>query len=383
LLAIYLFAGATALRVIFGINMVSILTATTVLTAALAFAMQTSLANIVSGFHIQADRNFRSGTWVWLKDRDITGEVVNVGFRYSTILTTEGHRVHIPNHYLSQNVVATIGNREDGPTGINLKILLDSSFPPDRAKPLLLKALQDQPGIVREPAPSVRLDSFLDSGIQYNLRFHLEEYGTILHSRDGILERVWYAVRREGQTLPYPHREIVRKEQVPPFRVDSGAIREHLRRIGILSPLGDGDLDALLPHVRLSVYGRGETVVRQGEEGDSLFVVLAGSLEVEVDQRNVGSLSRGDFFGEMSLLTGEKRRATVRTIGEVRLLEISKAALEPVIRAHPSVAEGLTTSLERRLEKILTSQQVRVEAAEAPTLHEAILRRVRNFFGIS
>ena len=382
MLAVYLFAGATALRVIFDINMASILTTTTVLTAALAFAMQTSLANVVSGFHIQADRNFRSGTWLWLKDRDISGEVVNVGFRYSTILTTEEHQVHIPHHFLTQNVVHAIGNREDGPAGINLKVLLDYSFPPERAKPVLLKALQDEPGIMREPAPSVRLDSFLDSGIQYNLRFYLEDYGTILNARDGILERIWYAVAREGQTFPYPHREVLRKEPAVPFRMDAAAIRENLRGIEIFSPLGEEDLGALVPHVRLRVYGRGEAVVHEGEEGDSLFVVLSGDLEVEVNRRKVGSLSSGEFFGEMSLLTGEKRRATVRAAGEVRLLEISKAALEPVIRNHPSVVEGLTTSLEHRLEKIMTSQQVRVEAAEAPTLHEAILRKLKRFFGI-
>ena len=82
LMAVYLFFGATALRVIFDINMTSILTTTTVLTAALAFAMQTSLANIISSFQIQADEAFRRGTWIWIMEKDVTGEIVNVGFRY-------------------------------------------------------------------------------------------------------------------------------------------------------------------------------------------------------------------------------------------------------------------------------------------------------------
>jgi small-conductance mechanosensitive channel/CRP-like cAMP-binding protein len=383
LLGVYLFFGATALRVIFDINMASILTTTTVLTAALAFAMQTSLANIISGFQIQADEAFRRGTWIWIKEKDITGEIVNVSFRYSTVRTLEDHLVHVPNHYMTQNVVHAIGSRPGGPLPVNLKVLLDYAFPPERAKVILLDALRDEPGILREPAPWVKVDEFMDSGIHYNLRFYLEEYATLPKARDRVLLRVWYAVTREGQTFPYPHREIVRKEPAPPFRMDAGAIRGNLRGIAILSPLREEDLDALVPHVRLRVYGRGETVVRQGEEGDSLFINLSGNLEVSVDGQTVGSLSGGDFFGEMSLLTGEKRRATVTAVDEVRLIEISKSAIGPIIRSHPSVLEGLSSALGDRLQKILTAQQVRKVADEASSLHDALLQKLMRFFGIS
>ena len=383
LLGVYLFFGATALRVIFDINMASILTTTTVLTAALAFAMQTSLANIISGFQIQADEVFRRGTWVWIKEKDITGEIVNVGFRYSTVRTLEDHLVHIPNHYMTQNVVHSIGNRPGGPPPVNLKVLLDYAFPPERAKAVLLDAIRDEPGILREPAPWVKVDGFMDSGIQYNLRFYLEDYATLLEARDRVLQRVWYAVTREGRTFPYPHREIVRKEPAPLFRMGAGEIRDSLRRVEILSPLGEEDLDALVPHVRLRVYGKGETVVRQGEEGDSLFINLCGNLEVFVDGQPVGSLSGGDFFGEMSLLTGEKRRATVTAADEVRLVEISKEAIGPIIRSSPSVLEGLSAALETRLQKILTAQQVRKVATEASTLQDELLDKLRRFFGIS
>ena len=383
LLGVYLFFGATALRVIFDINMVSILATTTVLTAALAFGMQASLANIIDGFQIQADESFRHGTWIWIKEKDITGEIVNVGFRYSTIRTLEDHLVHVPNHYMTQSVVHSIGSRPGGSRPVNLKVLLDYAFPPERAKAILLDALRDEPGILREPAPWVKIDGFMDSGIDYNLRFYLEEYKTLLEARDRVLRRVWYAVTREGQTFPYPHREIVRKEPAPPFRMDAGAIRRGLRGIEILSALREEDLDALVPHVRLRVYGRGETVVRQGEEGDSLFIDLSGNLDVFVDGQTVGSLSGGDFFGEMSLLTGEKRRATVVAAEEVHLIEVSKEALSPVISAHPSILTGMSECLERRLGQIAAARRAGVEAADHPPPKDAILRKLKRFFGIS
>ncbi|MBE0607006.1 MAG: mechanosensitive ion channel [Deltaproteobacteria bacterium] len=383
LLGVYLFFGATALRVIFDINMASILTGTTVLTAALAFAMQTTLANIISSFQIQADEAFRRGTWIWIKEKDITGEIVNVGFRYSTVRTLEGHLVHVPSLYMTQNVVHSIGSRPGATAPVTLKVLLDYAFPPERAKAILLDVLRDEPQILSVPAPWVKVDGFMDSGIEYSLRFYLEEYITLLEARDKVLRRVWYAVTREGQTFPYPHREIVRKEPARPFRMDAAAIHGSLRRVEILSPLGEEELDALVPYVRLRVYGKGETVVRQGEEGDSLFINLCGNLEVSVDGQTVGSLSRGDFFGEMSLLTGEKRRATVAALDEVQLVEISKDAIAPIIRSHPSVLGGLSSALGERLQKILSAQQVRKVVDEATSLDDALLYKLRRFFGIS
>jgi len=382
LLGVYMFFGATALRVIFDINMASILATTTLLTAALAFGLQASLANIISGFQIQADESFRRGTWVCIKEKDITGEIVNVGFRYSTVRTLEGHLVHVPNYFMTQNVVHSIAIRPGGPLPVNLKVLLDYSFPPERAKAILLNALRDEPGVLREPAPWVKVDGFVDNGINYNLRFYLEDYATFFETRDRALRRVWYSVMREGQTFPYPHWEIVGKTREPAFRMDAATIREHLRRVEILAPLGNEDLNALTRQAKLCVYKRGDTVVRQGEEGDSLFIDLSGNLEVSVDGQTVGSLSGGDFFGEMSLLTGEKRRATVAAVDEVWLVEISKGAIGPIIRSSPSVLEGLSAALENRLQKILTAQQVRKVVDEAPSLQEALLDKLRRFFGI-
>ena len=383
LLAVYLFFAATALRWIFNINMASILTTTTVITAALAFAMQTSLANVVSGFAIQADANFRRRTWISVKEKDITGEIVNVGIRYSTIRTTEGQRIHIPNSYLTQNIVHSVGNAEEEPSPVIVKVQLDYAFPPERAKELLLEVLRGESGILSAPVPSVRVESFLDSGIQYNLHFFIEEYGSVLKVRDAVLYRVWYAVTREGQSFPYPHREVIRKEAAPPFLLSEDAIRECLRGIDILAPLGEEDLRLLSRNVRLRTYGRGERVVRQGEEGRSLFIVLQGGLEVLLDGKKIGELSGGEFFGEMSLLTGEKRRATVVAAEEVRLIEVSKEALSPVVSSHPSILTGLSETLERRLEQIAAARRARTGVVKPPPPQDAILRKVMRFFGIS
>jgi small-conductance mechanosensitive channel/CRP-like cAMP-binding protein len=383
LLAVYMFVAATALRVVFDINLRAILAATTVLTAALAFALQSSLANVVSGFHIQADKNFKRGTWVWINDKDIYGEIVNVGFRYTTLKTMEQYLVFVPNNIMTQNMVHAIGKRGEGPAGVNLKVLLQYSYPPERAMAVLFNTLQDEPGILRDPAPSVRLDWLMENGVQYNLRFYLEDYGTVLMVRNRILMRVWYAVTREGFTFPFPHREIIMSESEPSFRLSAHGIKGNLRQIEILSPLKDEELDELAKRVHLRIFGNGETVVRQGEEGNSLYINLCGELEVYVDGIKVGMLRGGEFFGEMSLLTGEKRSATVRAVGEVWIIEITKGALDSIVCSNPSVAEGLSAALERRLEKIKETQLLSKTTPEVEVRSDTILVKIKNFFGIS
>ena len=126
----------------------------------------------------------------------------------------------------------------------------------------------------------------------------------------------------------------------------------------------------------------GQVMVRQGEEGDSLFIVLRGGLEVRFDGKKVGKLSEGEFFGEMSLLTGEKRHATVVAAEEVRLIEVSKGALSPVISSHPSILTGLSDLLERRLEQIAAARRASAEEAEHPRPQDAILHKLKRFFGI-
>lgn len=382
LMAVYLLVGATGLRVIFHINVASILAATTVITAAVAFALQSSLANIVSGFHVQADRNFKHRTWVWIYDKDIYGEIVNVGFRKTTIKTLEQYLVSIPNSFMTQNIVQTIGRRGDVPAGINLKVLLQYSFPPERAMTVLFNTLLEEPGILRDPAPSVRIDWFMENGIQYNLRFYLEDYGTILMVRNRILMRVWYAVTREGYTFPFPHREVIVQKSKPPFQLSDPGIQWNLRQIEFLSCLGDKYLEELTKRAHLRVFGNGETVVRQGDGGNSLFINLCGDLDVSVDGIKVATLGGGEFFGEMSLLTGEKRSATVMAVGEVWLIEITKLALEPIIHSNPSIAEKLSVALERRLEKIREVQLFSKTALEVEERRDTILFKIKKFFNL-
>jgi len=139
------------------------------------------------------------------------------------------------------------------------------------------------------------------------------------------------------------------------------------------------------------LYASGETIIRQGDEGDELFVVLRGEVAVvlEAGSRDasiveVARLGHGKFFGEMSLMTGERRAATVRAVHECQLLVVGHEAFESVLAAHPELAERLSVMLaERQLQ--LDERQAVATAKGKEALDERssqILSKIRAFFAI-
>lgn len=380
---VYVFFAMAALRFIFRIDLASILTTTTVLTAVVAFAMQTTLANFVSGFYVQNDENLRKHTWVSLTEHDITGEIVNVGFRYTTLRTLDNHKVMLPNNFIMQNIVRVLGTRGQGETSaIHLRVGLGYDLPPEKAIGIMSRILSQEKHIVREPAPVVIVNDFLDSSIQYDLKYYLDDYSSHMKTRGSVLKKIWYAITREGYSVPFPHREIITKTPQEPFPEENRTVLAALQRTEILQSLGEAEIRALSEKVHVRVFGSGEVVVRQNDEGDSLFLIRRGSLDVHIDDAPVGTLRDGMIFGEMSLLTGEKRKATVTAAGEVHLVEISKEDIEPVIRANPQILEQLSVLLAKR-EASNVERRKSAELQGAGPAKDAFLGKLKAFFGFS
>lgn len=380
---VYVFFAMTMLRVIFQLDVSSILTTTTVLTAAVAFAMQTTIANFFSGFYVQNDRNLRLKTWIALKEQDVVGEIVNVGFRYTTLKSLDDTKVMVPNNYIMQNLVTNLGYGEGQErTKIALKVGLGYDFPPEKAKSLLLRLLLQDKDVAKDPPPSVRVRNFADSSIEYDLVYCLNDYRTHLVTRGNLLTRIWYAVTREGHGIPFPHREVIMKAAREPFVVDGGTLLAVFRRTEILQSLTDEESRRLSERVHARVFATGEVVVRQDDPGGSLYIVLQGELKVSIDEAQVGTLAGGEIFGEMSLLTGEKRKATVTAATEAHLVEILKEDIEPVIRSNPDFLDQLSAILARR-EEVNRAQKVKMELANAePVTKETFRQKLKAFFNL-
>jgi CRP-like cAMP-binding protein len=132
--------------------------------------------------------------------------------------------------------------------------------------------------------------------------------------------------------------------------------REFLATVPFFAEALDaGELDALARDTRQSEFDRGAVIVREHDLGDSMFAILRGTAEVSTrsgrSSNHVATLRDGDIFGEMSLLTGARRSATVTAVTPVVALEIAHLALEPLLAASFTLYDRFAEMLDlRRIE---------------------------------
>jgi CRP-like cAMP-binding protein len=214
-------------------------------------------------------------------------------------------------------------------------------------------------------------------------------HAAINEVNDAIRTNVWYELKRQQISIPYPIRTL-KLERRPRDKgtEDQEQAREILRGEPLFQCLDEEQLDALLQRSRLNHFGRGERVIEEGAEGDSMFVLLRGSANVSVSKNGsairVGTLHSGDCFGEMSLLTGERRTATVRAAADCYVMEISKPTMADVIRQAPECLNRLSELLaKRKMETEGIIKDVHLAQGEEAKQREysaTFLRRLRTFF---
>lgn len=148
----------------------------------------------------------------------------------------------------------------------------------------------------------------------------------------------------------------------------------HLGRIPLFRGLSTAQLDELSEKLSAEVFRRGEVICTEGEEADRMWFIESGQAEVviQVDGETVrlATLGDGDFFGEMALLTGSVRSATVRALTDLELWSLSKEEFDHLLLAHPNVAVALSQTLSERLhattERLTQIALSRPEARRVP-----------------
>jgi hypothetical protein len=211
-----------------------------------------------------------------------------------------------------------------------------------------------------DPAPEVVLVSYDDFSIEYDVRFWIRDYRKKENIQDAVRSRVWYQFRRYGIEIPFPIRNVYlrpvsRKAEQERERREQEELQHALERVPILEPLDETDVARLMEEVEIQRFAAGEDLVRQGEAGDSFFIILKGNVSVIItdemgQDHDVRALGKYDYFGEMSLLTGEKRNATVRSTEDCTVVVVDREAFKHVIEANEAILESLTDIVHERLQ---------------------------------
>src|SRR5881296_4584264 len=350
------------------------------------FAGQNFFAGIIAGMSIQLNRPYKVGDW--LKVGDTYGEVREINWRSTRLCTNDDIYLDIPNNEMVGHQIVNLHY----PTELHamrIRVGVEYKNPPNLVKEVLARAAQSAKNVVPDPPVRVFLVDFADYAVIYEIKFYMGNHSRINETNDAVRTNVWYELKRRGITIPFPIRTLqVERKAAPPIQDDHAEALSILRGEPLFECLSEEQLDHLVKQARLNVFGRGEPVIEEGAEGDSMFVMLRGAANVFVSKNGsrirVATLGEGDCFGEMSLLTGEPRSATVRADGDCYVMEIGKPVMAEVLSGAPSCMEQLSQLLaQRKMETDGILKEAR--STDEHTLTERqytanFLHRLRTFF---
>lgn len=345
------------------------------------FALQDTLGNLFAGLAIQIEKPFRVGHWVNIAGKD--GIVSEITWRATKIRTKPGNFVIVPNSALSRDTVTNYS--EPIPESrIELDVGASYDTPPNTVKSTILAAIQDEPLVSKSRPPEVLLADFAASSITYRIRVWITDFAADEIIRDRIRCAVYYAFRRTGIVMPYPIQVEMFKEDLHAVS-DPAAAERAMEGVQIFATLSDEERAELARAAHQALYAAGEAIVREGEAGSSMFVVTRGEVAVTVgaSAQKVARLGPGEFFGEMSLLTGEPRTATVRAERDTDLLEITVETFRHFVLANPSAVEQIGVAVAARSAQLDEHRAAGIVASIAAKDRYTFLTRVRRFLRLS
>jgi small-conductance mechanosensitive channel/CRP-like cAMP-binding protein len=372
-----------------GVAAPTLFTGSAVITAVLGFALRDTLGNLFAGLALQIEAPFEVGDWIQYDANAYhIGKVLEINWRATKVLTLDQVEVILPNGQLANTYIRNF-TKPYGWSRRSLYVIVPYDVPPNRVQRLILDALPGSYGVLEHPPPSVVTYNFTDRGVEYWVRFFTFEFG----SRDRVdgeaRDRIWYALTRVGIAIPVAT-HAVRMTPMPTPTVESPESivtqrAARLRRVDVLAMLPDAALEQIAAQTRVQLFAAGEAIIRQGEVGATVYLLEAGEVRVtarlgENAEVEVARLSPGAFFGEMSLLTGSPRSATVTAVTECRVLAVDKTALEPILRAHPELIEGISRTLAER--RSLLNSRLEDSAVPPVEVKNDLFAKIREFFSL-
>jgi CRP-like cAMP-binding protein len=356
----------------------TLLTTSAVGAVVVGFALQDTLGNLFSGLAIQIEKPFRVGQWIQVSGRE--GQVQEITWRATKLRTKDGEFLVVPNSIVSKEPVL---NYSEPTVANSVSVEVGASYltPPNEVKAAILDAIANAPLSLRAPEPKVLVQSFGDSAINYTAYFWVNDYGVEREARDQVRTNIWYEFRRRNIEIPWPIQIQYERNEEPVWaqrHIDAAA--NYLAKIDLFAPLDASARLGLAKAGQHHLFASGESIVRQGASGDSMFVVLSGRVRVllEPTGQEVATIPAGGFFGEMSMLTGDPRTASVKAMTDVTVLEISAAQFRELAAASPLLLDHISS--------IVVARRTGLEEAKAtaavvtgPEIRQTFLARMRKF----
>ncbi|MCX6546369.1 MAG: mechanosensitive ion channel family protein [Acidobacteria bacterium] len=358
------------------------LTTSAVGAVVVGFALQDTLGNAFSGLAIQTEKPYRAGQWIKVGDHE--GRVEEITWRATKLRTKVGTFVIVPNNVMSKEAIVNF-SEPIIPTRMSVDVGASYAVPPNEVKAAIAEAMRNAPLVLASPAPDVVLLDFGPSAVIYRARFWIEDYSRDDPAKSQVRTSIWYVFRRRNIEIPWPIQvEYERAELSGRPPETTPLIAASLAHVDVLHALTDADRLELAALCDQRLYAADEVVVRQDAPGSSMFVVSSGRVEIvlEPDGRPLAVTEAGGFFGEMSLLTGAARTATVRAVEDCALVEVTADAFRRFVVEKPAVLSAVAAAVMTRraeIDRRRSEASAVVAPAESAT---SFLGRVRKFLRI-
>ncbi len=381
-----------------GVELGSILTTSAVLTAILAFSLQDTLGNILGGTTLQLDNSLHVGDWVAIGST--VGRVVDIRWRSTLIETRDWETIVMPNAVLMKTPFSILGRRSGEPTQLRRWVRFTVAFevPPRKVIDTVEQALARAriPNVARRPLPNCVVTEVDDSRTHYALRYWLTDLHVDDPTDSAVRLRIHAALQRQGIRFALPEQTVhLIKEGEKRRRLlaeDELARRSGiLQTVALFGSLSEDERNTLARHLVYAPFLAGETLTAQGDTAHWLYLLVSGEVEIVLQSeaggsRRVGSLRAGtpsSIFGEMSLLTGAPRSASVIALSDVECYRLDRNGLEEILRQRPAIADEMSGIMAARLADLAEAREEIARADRSRMLRQnrnEILDSIRHFF---
>jgi len=380
---IYLLAIFGVIAFVFDRPITSLLATSGLIFTLIGLAIQFDISNIFSGIALNIERPFRPGDWIKIGSYD-EGKVLDITWRTTRIETRMGNVVIIPNSAASQTVVKNFSYPDDR-LWQGFTVQVSPEYRPERVEKILRDAVLSVQEVLE---PWVTVAEIKDGLANYWVYFYVQDYGKRYYYNEILWKQVWTHLNRAGITPARKPQDIhLFQDEAPRDEPSSKSLRL-LQEVDIFQPFSDEAKAGLSRQMQARYFAAGETVVHQGDQTNSLFIIAEGVVEVWVQfedgqSAEVARLGVGGVFGEMALLTGETRNSTVRAKTDAHLYEITKEDISPLILEAPEISDRLSEILaERQLAIQVEKSSHQDQDEDDEDLKSQMLHKIQGFFGM-
>jgi small-conductance mechanosensitive channel/CRP-like cAMP-binding protein len=370
--AIYVATALAVVNFVFGVPIAGLVATSGVVAIVLGLALQSTLSDVFSGIAVGLEHAYKPGDLLWVEG-GVEGQVMQISWRSTQIATPQNSIAIVPNSVIAKS---RLENRS-APTptrGVTVTISADAAIDPRRCVAALDAAVLACWLPLSQPKPTINCVGLQGDGVVYEIRFVVGATGEIAAARTEMLSKVHRHLRHAGISLGVSGIAPLPSASVP-------TIAELMAESDLFGPLASDERALLGEHFVVVAREPGDTLIRDGQMPEALFLLAAGTVELthgkDAGKKVLLRASPGDSVGTLALITGTAAVLTATALTSVTAYSLDKAGIATVLRAHP----GLAASLEAQAKRGQAWLRCEASAHENEQIEKAdmLVSRLRHF----